>query len=269
MNYSKIYKSLIAKAQVREEQIEGEVHHILPRSMGGLDDKNNLVKLTYREHFLAHLLLYKIHKNKEMAFALGRMLNSNNNSKGYSWARKAHREAVSKWSKSYMADKVSMRNKSTGLCSLLVKGSFNPDEWEGNNTGNTFELTKGVTNFKDSLGNVYRLKINDPKIKDHKLVGIGSWANATKKAKEINNARPWYNKFGAEKESIVNIESLYHWYIMEYDCNRPKATGVAKWRARYGIRNSKMYSKALKMFISGWVPDNEYYEVKNEILKTK
>lgn len=33
------------------------VHHIVPRCMDGGDEKSNLIKLTYREHYLAHCLL--------------------------------------------------------------------------------------------------------------------------------------------------------------------------------------------------------------------
>lgn len=250
--------------------VEGEVHHIIPRSMGGTNDKTNLVKLTYREHFLAHLLLYKIHRNKEMAFALGRMLNKTKNSTSYSFARKAHRRAVSKWSKEFMKDKVAMRNIKTGECKLLIRGDFDPRDWIGVNFGNTFEMEKGITNFKDSCGNVYRLNTNDPKIKELGLKGVGNWHNATQKAKEINNSRPWFNKFGAEKDSIVNIDSLYDWYTTKYDESRPKATGIAKWMAKNQIeKRSKLYVKALKMFKQGWKPTTEYYEVKNEILKNR
>lgn len=44
--------------------VEGysELHHILPRSLGGDDTKQNLVRLTAREHFICHLLLVRIHK---------------------------------------------------------------------------------------------------------------------------------------------------------------------------------------------------------------
>ena len=37
--------------------------------MGGLDTPDNIVALTAREHFVAHQLLYKIHKNRAMARA--------------------------------------------------------------------------------------------------------------------------------------------------------------------------------------------------------
>lgn len=39
-----------------------ENHHIIPRSINGNDDSTNLVLLTAREHFIAHLLLAKIYK---------------------------------------------------------------------------------------------------------------------------------------------------------------------------------------------------------------
>lgn len=38
-----------------------ERHHVIPKCMGGLNIKENLVNLTAREHFLAHRLLTKIH----------------------------------------------------------------------------------------------------------------------------------------------------------------------------------------------------------------
>lgn len=60
MNYIKIYQSLIIK---RQKNIidNGEKHHIVPRCLGGTNDKNNIVRLTIREHFIAHLLLSKMY----------------------------------------------------------------------------------------------------------------------------------------------------------------------------------------------------------------
>lgn len=39
-----------------------EKHHILPKSLGGTDDEDNLVLLTSREHFLCHYLLVKMYE---------------------------------------------------------------------------------------------------------------------------------------------------------------------------------------------------------------
>jgi hypothetical protein len=38
----------------------GEKHHIVPRSLGGLDDYQNLVRLSAKEHFICHVLLTKM-----------------------------------------------------------------------------------------------------------------------------------------------------------------------------------------------------------------
>lgn len=66
MNYQKIYNDLISRAQAREPLSEyKETHHIIPRCMGGSDDKENLVELTGREHFIAHWLLCKIYDTQD------------------------------------------------------------------------------------------------------------------------------------------------------------------------------------------------------------
>ena len=41
-----------------------ERHHILPKSLGGSNDRSNLVSLTAREHYLCHLLLVKMTEGK-------------------------------------------------------------------------------------------------------------------------------------------------------------------------------------------------------------
>jgi len=59
--YKQLYKKFINSRKVLERDGYIECHHIRPRGLGGSDDPSNLVYLTPREHFFAHLLLYKIH----------------------------------------------------------------------------------------------------------------------------------------------------------------------------------------------------------------
>jgi transposase InsO family protein len=103
--YAKAYLNLIDKAKNREAPTEYvERHHIVPKSLGGPNDKENLVKLTPREHFVAHLLLHKGVQEKshqvKMASALNRMLSDRYGnrytptSKMYAVARKAHADAM-------------------------------------------------------------------------------------------------------------------------------------------------------------------------------
>lgn len=65
--YYKIYKNIIEKAKNRtiEKNSVYEKHHIIPKSLGGLDNKDNIVFLTPKEHFICHALLTKFTKNNE------------------------------------------------------------------------------------------------------------------------------------------------------------------------------------------------------------
>lgn len=60
--YTKWYYAIIQNANQRalSDDTYIEKHHIIPRSLGGNDSKENLVKLTAREHFVCHLLLTKM-----------------------------------------------------------------------------------------------------------------------------------------------------------------------------------------------------------------
>lgn len=103
MNYSRIYDVIINRAyaanRVRYEKTDEryiyyEKHHIIPRCMGGTDDKTNLVLLLPGEHYVAHQLLVKMHPhNYKLLSALVKMTGkpSRNHSrisnKMYSWIR--------------------------------------------------------------------------------------------------------------------------------------------------------------------------------------
>jgi hypothetical protein len=66
MNYTKIYNNIIINAKELNRSKKSEYlesHHIIPKSIGGTDDKENLVLLTAKEHFICHHLLTKICKN--------------------------------------------------------------------------------------------------------------------------------------------------------------------------------------------------------------
>lgn len=57
------YYELIEEARKRgndksKVNVYSEEHHIIPRCLSGTNDSNNLVLLTYKEHILAHMLLY-------------------------------------------------------------------------------------------------------------------------------------------------------------------------------------------------------------------
>ena len=99
MNYQWHYNRLIEtrKFKNRESGVYYEKHHILPRSMCGDDSENNLVYLTAREHFLAHWLLWRIHRNRQTAFAFWNMCTRNSRQEKSSFSSISYQEAKESW----------------------------------------------------------------------------------------------------------------------------------------------------------------------------
>jgi transposase-like protein len=76
--YTKWYYNIIQRAQSRvlPSDIYTEKHHIIPKSIGGTDSADNLVKLTAKEHFICHLLLVRMTSGlyrRSMAYAAWKM----------------------------------------------------------------------------------------------------------------------------------------------------------------------------------------------------
>ena len=103
MNYEKIYNQIIQKAKNRILVGYKETHHIIPRCMNGTDEKDNLVDLTAREHFICHLLLTRIYpEHKGLRLAIWNMCNAKRsyqgrykpNSRLYEMIRTEYRELI-------------------------------------------------------------------------------------------------------------------------------------------------------------------------------
>jgi hypothetical protein len=74
--YTKLYYKITSNAKQRITEGYTELHHIIPQSMGGSNDKENLVELTAREHFICHWLLIKMTEGEDrskMLYALNGM----------------------------------------------------------------------------------------------------------------------------------------------------------------------------------------------------
>jgi len=83
-----------------------ETHHIKPRSQGGDNSKDNLIKLTLREHFLAHYILAKAYpKHLGLVSAFVQMCNKNFDKLGYDFIIRKYTT-----SKMYSAAKTNLYN---------------------------------------------------------------------------------------------------------------------------------------------------------------
>lgn len=81
--YTKWYFNIInsRKERIFELNEYFESHHIIPKSIGGTNRKDNIIKLTAKEHFVCHRLLVKMTEGKEklkMSYALKCMMNQEN-----------------------------------------------------------------------------------------------------------------------------------------------------------------------------------------------
>jgi hypothetical protein len=85
------YYQIIDKARTKKYDDYSEVHHIIPGSLGGSDDADNLIRLSFREHFMCHWLLIKFVKDSidktKMSYALQCM----------TWAKEQSRRIVASW----------------------------------------------------------------------------------------------------------------------------------------------------------------------------
>jgi hypothetical protein len=85
MDYKKVYDALIEKRRVRQplnkDEKGCENHHIVPRSEGGTNVSENIIRLTVKEHIFAHQLLARIYDDQSSWFAAHLMLSMNKNNK--------------------------------------------------------------------------------------------------------------------------------------------------------------------------------------------
>ena len=70
--YTRWYYDIIDRAKTRILSANNyyEKHHIIPKSLGGSNNTDNLVNLSAREHFICHWLLTKMVSNKKEKYQM-------------------------------------------------------------------------------------------------------------------------------------------------------------------------------------------------------
>lgn len=131
MNYRRIYNNLIMKAWRREDP-EGytERHHIIPKCLGGGESKDNLVRLTAAEHYIAHLLLMKMYPSVHK-IALPILLMAKNigiNTKNKLVARAREKAAESQRGKKRSKDTIKKMSEALKGRQVVNKGKRMSDE---------------------------------------------------------------------------------------------------------------------------------------------
>ena len=209
MNYKNHYESLIERAKERDIDEYTEIHHIKPRCLGGTDEKTNLVKLTAREHFVAHQLLVKIYPNHGgligaiFYMTCGNEFRSN---RIYEW----HRKRFS----SYMKEKQSglgnsqygtrwIHNLELKKSKKIPKGDELPMGW---NEGRKIKFDDRFIQYKvfpKKLWNEYHQRVHINKIYSKFING------------DYKSLRDFCNK--EYDKSIVSLTKMFKKYVLGYN----------------------------------------------------
>lgn len=224
MNYCDIYDLLITKRRKDILTENYHIHHIIPKCIGGNNEPDNLVRLNYREHCIAHLLLCKIHQhdyNKEnyykLCYAVQMMRNSivkkigNFNSHLYDYFIKERNKHVGEISKIRYRNTSIYKNIKTGEHKQMniYDGRLKSGEWVGIQKGEKVKGKKGVVSIIDENGNRKQVTKeefdNNPNLKGVNFGRKGLFDN-------INSAR----------------KSMIWWErIMYSDCHRKKPKDIS------------------------------------------
>lgn len=166
MNYRRQYDNLIERASSRIIDGYVEVHHIIPKCMGGTDDKSNLVSLTAREHFIAHLLLSRIYPdNKKLIYAVHLMSNTRS---GIKISNRIYESIRIKNSEIRKNEKKSLETKEKmSLAKLGIKRDDFTDEWK-NNISNSLIGRTFSDEHKKNLSSSMRGKKRKPFSEEHR-----------------------------------------------------------------------------------------------------
>lgn len=71
----RIFKRNAKDLRLMSKSIYQEIHHIIPRSLGGNDELYNLIEVLPEEHIFLHMLRYKIYRKREDMLAVRFSLN--------------------------------------------------------------------------------------------------------------------------------------------------------------------------------------------------
>lgn len=123
MDYQYIYNQIVERAKYRKLIGYKEKHHIVPKCIGGNNDKENIVELTAKEHFICHRLLCKIHPNHNgLSSALWLLINAASVYQNrYIPSAKIYQQIKIEYAKNQSKNKLGVKREKW-VCDVLSKG---------------------------------------------------------------------------------------------------------------------------------------------------
>jgi hypothetical protein len=202
-----------------------EEHHIIPKSLGGSNDKDNLVLLTAREHFLAHYLLYKFNKCSETLNAFIMMQNRGiyKTSKLYENSRKEFSKYMSehnpsKFRTQEVIDRVANwhrgRKRSPETCKRISEANKGQKAWNKGlkyKIGPNAQLSEKLRKSWDS--NPRKGKLVKPS-RQVKCLETNQVYSSAKQAAELLNLSRTQVRYSCRKQGNVSRTKLHFIYLI-------------------------------------------------------
>jgi hypothetical protein len=202
MNYQKIYNQIVERAKNRQLEDYKERHHVIPRCLGGDNNKENLVELTAREHFLCHRLLCEIYPNNhKLWYALFLMAIGKQKTKKYHYviSSRLYEKIKIEWQ-----SKVKNKPKPGGFMSGEIRQKISEsNKGKSRNKGSKFsketkqkisEAKKGKSLSKQHIEN---LKIG---LKNRK-----KWIKTSKQVEQYDLVGNLIKIFNSSKEADIEM----------------------------------------------------------------
>ena len=151
--YTRWYYNIIQQAQIRTlpTDVYSEKHHIIPKSLGGNNSSENLVKLTAREHFICHRLLSKmvtdVNKRK-MTFAIWSMVNQDH-------SKQRSRHKINSYTYEIL-DLHREKNYDNGKMSVILFDKLKAKKYNKSNKKDYYFIVLNKSNCNDVIINSFK-----------------------------------------------------------------------------------------------------------------
>lgn len=261
MNYLGIYEELMLSRKFNLKSPNTERHHIIPKCMGGDDNADNLVNLTFREHFLAHLLLHRAYpENSDLALAVFLMCRHENmsglaNSKTFEKAKEASKEAISTAVKNYW-DTLPEEDMA---------------KWKESNRRRSLEMWSDPEKAKE-ISSKIKDSLDNPEARELKRLRAKEMWSDPEKAKKVSRAaaqavtkpevrskisesNKLYYKNNPERARISSIR-MKEWFKIEGNREKMQSYIGVRWRAPRHKDRQHIWALAARFWeLSKWNPD--------------
>lgn len=234
--YAKWYFDVITFAQQRTEILEYfEKHHIIPKSLGGSNREDNLVKLTAREHFVCHWLLTKMVSNTKHRYqmwnAFSCMLYRNNPN------QKRHKV------NSKMFENI--KKEGAKIKSLNFSGKNNPMYGKTHSQEARLKIKNahfGKKRSEEACKNISNAQIGKPKSESHKDSLKQSWEKNRKNRSGKNSS--WFGREHTDETKEKIRQQILNMPL--YTCEHcEKSTTKGNYKRWHGDR-CKLFQGELK-----------------------